>query len=69
MHRIELHSVTVIGCAQNKAKYCTQLCTATAPHVPTFLKQFRFYFEYYEILYASITMPRLLDCYGEGHKH
>ena len=49
MHRIELHSVTVIGCAQNKAKYCTQLCTATAPHVPKFLKQFRFYFEYYEI--------------------
>ena len=46
IHRIELHSVTVIGCAQNKALYCNQLCTATAPHVPTFLKQFRFYSEY-----------------------
>ena len=37
MQRIELHSVTVIGCAQNKAKYCTQLRTATEPHVPKFL--------------------------------
>ena len=30
MHRIELHSVTVIGCAQNKAKYCTQQCHCTS---------------------------------------
>ena len=30
MHRIELHSVTVIGCAQNKAKYCTRQCYCTS---------------------------------------
>lgn len=56
MHRIELHSVTVIGCAQNKAKYCTRQCYCTSCTNTNILNAVSFYFECYEIVYASITL-------------
>ena len=60
MHRIKLHSVAVIGCAQNKAKHCTPPATAIAPHVQTFLRQFRLHFEHYEMFMPPSLRP---DCW------